>query len=54
MSLTITKDMVVSLLYILTLDNGEEVDRTSAEEPLVYLHGHENILPALEKKVGGA
>lgn len=52
-SQTIAKDMVVSLHYTLTLDNGEEVDSTSAEEPLYYLHGHENILPALEKKLAG-
>lgn len=53
MSQTISSNTVVSLHYILTLENGEEVDRTSAEEPLVYLHGHSNILPALEKKLAG-
>ena len=50
---TISQDKVVSLNYILSLDNGEEIDRTTTDEPLVYLHGHENILPALEAKLDG-
>ena len=53
MSQTISKDMVVSLHYSLSLDGGEEVDHTTPNEPLMYLHGHENILPALEKKLSG-
>ncbi len=55
-SQTIQNDMVVSLTYVLTVD-GEEASRASADEPLEYLHGAENIVPGLEaaltgKKVG--
>ena len=49
----ISKDKVVSLNYILLLNDGEEIDRTTVDEPLVYLHGHENIIPGLEKELEG-
>jgi FKBP-type peptidyl-prolyl cis-trans isomerase SlyD len=48
-SLKVKTDMVISINYSLTLDNGEEIDRSEPNDPLVYLHGHENIIPGLEK-----
>ncbi len=53
---TIRDGMVVSLAYSLTAD-GEIVETATAEEPLDYLHGADNIVPGLEavllgKKVG--
>lgn len=45
--------MVVSLAYTLKLKDGESVDSASVEDPLEYLHGHENIVPGLEKELTG-
>ncbi|MFT7584137.1 MAG: FKBP-type peptidyl-prolyl cis-trans isomerase SlyD [Cellvibrionaceae bacterium] len=50
-SLQITNNMVISINYSLTLDSGEEIDRSELGEPLVYLHGHSNIIPGLEDRL---
>lgn len=52
----IAENMVVSLAYTLSVD-GEEISRATNEEPMEYLHGHQEIVPGLEnalvgKKVG--
>jgi len=44
---------VVSLAYTLKLANGEIIDYSEAEDPLEYLHGAENIIPALEEQLTG-
>jgi FKBP-type peptidyl-prolyl cis-trans isomerase SlyD len=49
----IQKDRVVSLQYRLHDADGELLDESSATEPLVYLHGNENIIPGLEKQLEG-
>ncbi len=49
----ISKDKVVSLNYVLSLNGGEEIDRTASDDPLIYLHGHQNIIPGLEKELEG-
>ncbi|MBI4957377.1 MAG: peptidylprolyl isomerase [Myxococcales bacterium] len=43
---------VVSLSYLLKNDAGDVLDR-SDDEPLLYLHGAGNIVPGLERKLGG-
>ncbi len=50
---TVQKNMVVSLEYVLTLDDGEEIDRAESGEPLIYLQGHQNIIPGLEDALVG-
>ena len=50
--MTISKDTVVSLNYVLKNDKGEVLD-DSGDSPLVYLHGHQNIVPGLEKALDG-
>ena len=50
--MTITKDMVVSMTYVLKNKAGEVLDQ-SGDDPLVYLHGHQNIVPGLEKALDG-
>lgn len=52
----IADGMVVSIAYRLKVE-GEEIARATADDPLEYLHGAEDILPGLEaalegKKVG--
>ena len=48
----VASDQVVSLDYSLTVD-GEIVDSTEGQEPLEYLHGHNNIIPGLESQLEG-
>jgi FKBP-type peptidyl-prolyl cis-trans isomerase SlyD len=43
---------VVLIKYTLSDASGEVLDRTD-EEPMGYLHGANNILPGLEKKLTG-
>ena len=50
---SVTKDIVVSFKYVLHLDDGELVEQTEPDEDLVYLHGHDNIIPGLERELVG-
>lgn len=45
--------LVVSLAYSLRLDDGEEIDTAAGDDPLVYLHGAQNIIPGLERALAG-
>lgn len=49
----IERDRVVSFHFLLTDDSGAEIDTSTGREPLVYLHGHENLFPAVEKALEG-
>ncbi len=44
---------VVNMTYVLTNDDGEEVDRADSSEPFTYLHGHGQIVMGLEKALLG-
>lgn len=44
----VANDKVVSLAYTLRNAKGEVLDQADASEPLHYLHGHHNLLPAFE------
>ncbi|MEJ2148612.1 MAG: peptidylprolyl isomerase [Chloroflexota bacterium] len=48
----IAKDVVVTFDYRLTLDDGSLVEESDGD-PLVYLHGHDNIIPGLERELEG-
>lgn len=48
----IQKDRVVSIDYELKDGTGALIDRSEGE-PLVYLHGNENIIPGLERQLEG-
>ena len=50
----IAGDMTVSMHYTLTDDSGAVLDSSKGAGPLVYLHGHGNIIPGLEKALEGA
>lgn len=45
--------LVVGIQYTLKLDDGELVDESVAGEPLLYLHGANNIIPGLEQALTG-
>ena len=49
----IAKDCVVTLDYTLTDEDGEILDSSEGDEPLVYLHGHGDIVPGLERALNG-
>ncbi len=49
----IAQDSVVSIHYTLTSDAGEVIDSSSGNDPLVYLQGHGNLIPGLERELAG-
>jgi len=51
--LAVADGLVVSLAYTLRLDDGDEIDSAASDEPLVYLHGAQNIIPGLEQALTG-
>jgi FKBP-type peptidyl-prolyl cis-trans isomerase SlyD len=51
--MSITQDQVVSIHYTLKDDAGEIIDSSPDGEPLVYLHGHGNLIPGLERELAG-
>ena len=53
MSLLIGDNMVVSMHYTLTDNDGQVIDSSEGAEPLTYLHGAGNIIPGLEKALVG-
>lgn len=50
---SVAQDMVVGIDYTLRLKDGDVVDQSSAGDPLLYLHGHNNIIPGLERELVG-
>lgn len=50
---TIAADKVVGIHYTLKNAAGDVVDSSSGSDPLFYLHGHDNIVPGLERKLTG-
>lgn len=48
----VAKDLVVSLTYTLRVD-GNVVDEADRDEPMLYLHGHQNIVSGLETALTG-
>ena len=53
MSQTVAENMVVSFHYVLKNGEGEVLDQSGGDEPMMYLHGHDNIVPGLERKLTG-
>ena len=52
-TMKIARDLVVSLTYVLTDDEGVVIDRADADDPVVYLQGADEIIPGLENAVYG-
>ena len=53
MSLLIGDNVVVSMHYTLTNNDGDVLDSSEGGEPLSYLHGAGNLIPGLEKELTG-
>ena len=51
--MSIVKDKVVYFHYTLNGENGEVYESSKDSHPMTYLHGHGNILPALEAELEG-
>jgi FKBP-type peptidyl-prolyl cis-trans isomerase SlyD len=49
----VADNMAVSIHYTLTNDDGEVLDSSIGDEPLVYLHGTGNIISGLEDALLG-
>ena len=49
----VKKDAVVSLIYTLKNDTGQELDKSSPDKPFAYLHGNKQIVPGLENALEG-
>lgn len=49
----IEKDTVVSIHYTLTDNDGNQLDSSVGQAPLVYLQGHQNIIPGPEGELEG-
>lgn len=44
---------IVSIHYRLTNDEGEVIDSSEGQEPLVYMQGTKSIVPGLERELSG-
>ncbi|MGD9160779.1 MAG: peptidylprolyl isomerase [Desulfobacteraceae bacterium] len=51
--MNIKENVFVSFDYCLTLDSGEEVDKSPAGQPLGFITGASQIIPGLEKEMMG-
>jgi FKBP-type peptidyl-prolyl cis-trans isomerase SlyD len=49
----IAQNKVVSLSYTLTLNNGEIADEADVQDPLVFIHGIGQTLPAFDEQLEG-
>ena len=49
----IASGTVASFHYTLRGEDGAELENSRDGEPVAYLHGHGNILPALEEQLAG-
>jgi FKBP-type peptidyl-prolyl cis-trans isomerase SlyD len=53
MQMNIEDKMYVAIDYTLTLDSGQEIDRSPAGQPLGFIAGTGQIIPGLEKALMG-
>ncbi len=49
----IADKMAVAIHYTLTNNASEQLDSSIGSDPLIYLHGHGNIIPGLENALTG-
>lgn len=51
--MTITQNSVVQFHYTLKDEAGSTLEASAVDHPVLYLHGHNNIIPGLEKAMAG-
>ena len=51
--MTIEKNKVVAFSYVLTDESSNELERSTSEDPMVYLHGHRNMMAGVEEALAG-
>ncbi len=52
--MSISQNKVVTIHYqVVDVDSNELIDSSEGGAPMVYLHGHQNIIPGLEKALEG-
>ena len=51
--MNIAENMYVAIEYTLTLDSGQEIDKSPAGQPLGFITGTGQIIPGLEKALMG-
>ena len=51
--MTIDKNKVVAFSYVLTDESSNELERSTSEDPMVYLHGHRNMMAGVEEALAG-
>lgn len=49
----ISKDCVVQFKYVIKDLSGNEVESSGSHEPVAYLHGHNGMMPGIEKSLEG-
>jgi FKBP-type peptidyl-prolyl cis-trans isomerase SlyD len=49
----IQSDTFVSIDYTLKLDSGDVIDKSEAGEPMEFVFGRGQIIPGLERRLGG-
>jgi FKBP-type peptidyl-prolyl cis-trans isomerase SlyD len=52
-AIIIGDDSVVTFHYKLSDDTGTFNESSGTDSPIVYMHGHNNIVPGLEKQLAG-
>jgi len=52
-SMDVQSNRVITIDYTLRNDDGEILDQSSPDSPLVYLHGHNNLIQGLETALNG-
>lgn len=53
MTLMIGQNSVVSMHYTLKNNNGDVLDSSEGKDPMMYLHGANNLIPGLEAELTG-
>jgi FKBP-type peptidyl-prolyl cis-trans isomerase SlyD len=53
-TLRVSKDLVISIDYIIQLADGTLVESSTGDSALTYLHGHAQIVAGVERAIEGA
>lgn len=51
--LLVQDNFVVTLTFSMSTTDGEQIERADSSDPLVYLHGHDQLLPGFERRLEG-